>query len=123
MCNKEGPEPLHSDFLQDIGRAEDISQKQDLLFHWLCDLDLIAFAFSRRLIFFLFVSCFVLFLRQGFLRVTALAVLKTPFRPGWPQTYRDPCASASQVLGLKVCATTAWLRGVNVYGQLGLTHA
>ena len=29
-------------------------------------------------------------------------------RPGWPQTHRDPPASASWVLGLKVCAT-AWL--------------
>jgi hypothetical protein len=26
-------------------------------------------------------------------------------RPGWPQTHRDPPASASQVLGLKVCIT------------------
>ena len=30
-------------------------------------------------------------------------------RPGWPQTHRDPPASTSRVLGLKVCATTAWL--------------
>ena len=29
------------------------------------------------------------------------------YRPGWPRTHRDPPASASQVLGLKVCATTA----------------
>ena len=29
-------------------------------------------------------------------------------RPGWPRTHRDSSASASQVLGLKVCATTAW---------------
>ncbi|GAB1300185.1 Arf-GAP with coiled-coil, ANK repeat and PH domain-containing protein 2 [Apodemus speciosus] len=27
-------------------------------------------------------------------------------RSGWPRTHRDPPASASQVLGLKVCATT-----------------
>jgi hypothetical protein len=27
-------------------------------------------------------------------------------RPGWPQTHRDPPASASQVLGWKVCITT-----------------
>ena len=30
-------------------------------------------------------------------------------RPGWPRTRRDPLASASRVLGLKVCATTAQL--------------
>jgi hypothetical protein len=29
--------------------------------------------------------------------------------PGWPQTHRDPPAFASWVLGLKVCATIAWL--------------
>ena len=28
-------------------------------------------------------------------------------RPGWPRTHRDPHASASRVLGLKVCATIA----------------
>ena len=28
-------------------------------------------------------------------------------RPGWPQSHRDPPASASQVLGLNACATTA----------------
>ncbi|KAL6033303.1 hypothetical protein STEG23_014951, partial [Scotinomys teguina] len=27
-------------------------------------------------------------------------------RPGWPQTHRDPPASASGVLGLKMCVTT-----------------
>lgn len=27
----------------------------------------------------------------------------------WPQTHRDPLASVSQMLGLKVCATTSWL--------------
>ena len=30
-------------------------------------------------------------------------------RPRWLRTHRDPHASASQVLGLKACATTAWL--------------
>ena len=34
----------------------------------------------------------------------ALAVLEL-CRPGWPQTYRDPSGSASQILGLKMCAT------------------
>ena len=29
-------------------------------------------------------------------------------RPGWPQTHRDPPVSASQVLRLKACTTTAW---------------
>ena len=28
-------------------------------------------------------------------------------RPNWPGTHRDPTASTSQVLGLKVCTTTA----------------
>jgi hypothetical protein len=28
---------------------------------------------------------------------------------GWPETHRDPPASASEVLGLKVCATTSRL--------------
>lgn len=64
MCNKKGPEPLHSDFLQDIGLAEgtsgaeDIGQQQDLLFHWLCDLDLSASAFSRRVDWIFFWFCF-----------------------------------------------------------------
>ena len=30
-------------------------------------------------------------------------------RPGWPQTHRDLPTSASQVLGLKVCTSTARL--------------
>ena len=30
-------------------------------------------------------------------------------RPGWPWSHRDPLASASWVLGLKACATTARL--------------
>ena len=36
-----------------------------------------------------------------------LAVLGFVHRLGWPQTHREPPASASQVLGLKACATTA----------------
>ena len=43
----------------------------------------------------------------GFLCV-ALAVLEFTLGQGWP-LIRDPPASASQVLGLKVCATTAQL--------------
>ena len=31
-------------------------------------------------------------------------------RPGWPHTHREPPASGSRVLGLKVCTTTAQLR-------------
>ena len=38
----------------------------------------------------------------------ALAAWNSLCRPGWPWTHRDPIASVSQVLGLKVCATTAW---------------
>ena len=37
-------------------------------------------------------------------------VTYSSYRPGWPQTHRDPPASASRILGLKVCATTARLR-------------
>ena len=35
--------------------------------------------------------------------------LEFPMQPGWPPIHRDPPVSASRVLGLKVCATTAWL--------------
>ena len=43
-------------------------------------------------------SCFVLLFKSSL------------YRPGWPQSHRDPPASASQVLGLKACATTPWLQ-------------
>ena len=33
-------------------------------------------------------------------------------RPGWPRTHRDPTASASRVLGLKACATTAQMNDI-----------
>jgi hypothetical protein len=55
--------------------------------------------------------CFVLFFDTGFYR----------YSPGYPGTHfvdqvglklRNPPASASQVLGLKACATTAWLKFV-----------
>ena len=56
-----------------------------------------------------FPSCLFFFLRQGvwdrFLCV-ALAVLALTVDSGLK--LRNPPASASQVLGLKVCATTAW---------------
>ena len=48
------------------------------------------------------VFCFVVFLRQGF------SVNST----GNPGTHRNPPASASRVLGLKVCTTTARLLGL-----------
>ena len=35
----------------------------------------------------------------------ALAALELICRPGWPQTHRDPSASVSQVLELKLCST------------------
>ena len=48
------------------------------------------------------------FSRQGFLCVAALDVLELFLcRPDWPQTHRDPPASASRVLRLKACTTTA----------------
>jgi hypothetical protein len=53
--------------------------------------------------------CFVIFFKTGFLFV-ALAVLGLALELGWSQAHRgDPPASASQVLGLKVCNTTARL--------------
>lgn len=30
------------------------------------------------------------------------------YSPGWPQTHKDPTASASLVLGSKACTTIAW---------------
>ena len=52
--------------------------------------------------------CFC-FIETVFLCVTALAVLELALLDHWSQTYRDPPASASQVLGLKVYSTTARL--------------
>jgi hypothetical protein len=51
--------------------------------------------------------CFVLFCfsRQGF-SVPFWLSWNSLCRPGWPRT-QNPPASASQVLGLKACATTA----------------
>lgn len=48
--------------------------------------------------------CFVFCFETVFLFV-ALAVLDLLCTPGWPQTYRDPLASVSPVLGLMVCST------------------
>jgi hypothetical protein len=45
------------------------------------------------------------FLSTGFLCIAA-AILDLLCRPGWLRTSRDPPASASQVQGLKACATT-----------------
>ena len=70
--------------------------------------------------------CFVLFFwcfvcSFGCLVGFVLFSLKTEFSlcsPGWPRTHsvdqagfelRDPPGSTSRVLGLKACATTAWL--------------
>ena len=42
--------------------------------------------------------------------VVAAAAALELCRPSWPQTHRDPPASASQVLILKACATTTQLK-------------
>ena len=47
------------------------------------------------------------FLRQGFSVEQLWLFLNSLGRPGWPQTHQDPPVSASRVLGLKVCNTTA----------------
>ena len=46
-------------------------------------------------------------MRQGFSVVFGACPGTSSCRPGWPRTHRDPPASASRVLGLKACATTA----------------
>lgn len=53
-----------------------------------------------------FLFCINFFKGGGFLCITVLADLEPAlYRPGWPQSLRDPPASASQVLELKVYAT------------------
>jgi hypothetical protein len=52
--------------------------------------------------------CFCFF-KIGFLCIIILAVLDSVCRTGYPPTHRDPPASTSKVLGLKVCATTPGL--------------
>jgi hypothetical protein len=59
-------------------------------------------SFFSFLFFFLF--CFV-FQDKVSLCSRALAVLDSICRPDWPRIHRDPSASASLVLGLKVCTT------------------
>ena len=49
------------------------------------------------------------FLRKGFSIALKPILGTSSYRSNWPWTHRDPPASASQVLGLKVCATTAQL--------------
>lgn len=36
-------------------------------------------------------------------------------RPSWPQTHRDPPASTSRMLGLKVCTTTLSMKYISYY--------
>ena len=47
------------------------------------------------------------FLRQGFSVALGPVLEASSCIPGCLQTYRDPPAFRSQVLGLKACATTA----------------
>ena len=64
---------------------------------------------------FLFCFCFFLFfVFCFFLFVCFVLFFETGFRCSFgvcPQTHRDPLASASQVLGLTACATTARREG------------
>ena len=43
------------------------------------------------------------FFETGFLCGFGACPGTSSYRPGWPQTHRDPPASASRVLGLKLC--------------------
>ena len=52
-----------------------------------------------------FLKKFFIFLRQGF-SVAGACPGTNSCRPGWPQTHRDPPASAPWVLGLMACTTT-----------------
>jgi hypothetical protein len=53
------------------------------------------------------------FFKTGFLCVAVLWLSWNSLcRPGWSRTHRDLPASASLVLGLKTCTTTAQLRNV-----------
>ena len=59
--------------------------------------------------FFSFVLVLVLFVETGFLCSLGACPGTSFGRSGWPRTHRDPPASSFQVVGLKACATTAWL--------------
>ena len=50
------------------------------------------------------------FFETGFLCGLGACPGTSSCRPGWSQTHKDLPVSASQVLGLKACATTARLR-------------
>ena len=60
---------------------------------------------ASHLFFFLFG-----FSRQGFSVALGACPGTSSCRPGWSGTHRDPPPSASWVLGLKACTTTALLR-------------
>ena len=57
--------------------------------------------------------------RQGF-AITLDCPGTISCRPGWPQTHRDPPASASQVLGLKVCTATTQILVTILKGVVSL---
>jgi hypothetical protein len=61
----------------------------------------------------LFVFVFVFFSKQGF-SVYPWLSWNSLCRPHWPRTQKST-SSASQVLGLKACAITAWLFFVFVF--------
>lgn len=65
------------------------------------------------LLLFLFVVCFC---KAGFLCV-ALGYAGTCFVDQGRYKLRNPLASASQVTGLKVCATTDWLKSLSLYHE------
>ena len=61
-------------------------------------------SYSALSLIYLFVCLFVFIFETSFLCVTVYRSWNSPCGPDWPKTHRDPPASASQLLGLKVCA-------------------
>ena len=61
-------------------------------------------------------NIFFLFSRQGFSIAFGSCPGTNSSRPCWPRTPRDLPASASRVLGLKACATTARLSSFLIRG-------
>ena len=66
---------------------------------------------KRKTVFIFFPFFFFFwFFKTGFLYSFGACPGTSSCTPGWPRTHREPPASASQVLLLKACATTAQLK-------------
>ena len=65
------------------------------------------FTQESQTFFYFFYFFYFLFFESGFLCGFGACPGTSSCRPGWPRTHKDPPASASRVLGLKACATTA----------------